>query len=377
MAGKNLHDKPFDQSTIAKLEIFEDYAEAWMPAFVMQGKPKICIFDFFAGTGYDMDGVAGSPIRILEKITHFLGSIFQKGVKVHVYLNEFEPDKRLQQKFAQLQKACKEYLDQHKDLASAIELHLFNEDCEELLPKLMPTIEKYPSLVYLDQNGVKFLSNKYLLALEKMRETDFLYFVSSSYIARFGNTPEFRMHINFDLDEAKQKGYRFIHCSIIEQLRRKLPNGTELRLYPFSILKGANVYGIVFGTTHPLAVDKFLTLSWKRNELNGEADFDLHQDKKKPQMSFFDDNKLTKREQFKQNVRSKILSGEITDNFGLLEYAYDQGHIGSHAAEVLREMKKRKEVDFEGYSPLVTYENVYKTKKRTVYKVLRTVTAID
>ena len=38
---------------IAKLEIFEDYAQAWIPTFVMQAKPVICIFDFFAGTGYD------------------------------------------------------------------------------------------------------------------------------------------------------------------------------------------------------------------------------------------------------------------------------------------------------------------------------------
>lgn len=53
MASKNLHNEPFDESTIAKLEIFEDYAQAWIPTFVMQAKPVICIFDFFAGTGYD------------------------------------------------------------------------------------------------------------------------------------------------------------------------------------------------------------------------------------------------------------------------------------------------------------------------------------
>ncbi len=65
MSIKNLHDKPFDESTIAKLEIFEDYAQAWIPTFVMQGIPTICIFDFFAGTGYDKNEIAGSPIRIL------------------------------------------------------------------------------------------------------------------------------------------------------------------------------------------------------------------------------------------------------------------------------------------------------------------------
>ena len=66
--SKNLHEKPFDDTTIAKLEIFEDYAQAWIPTFVMAGDPEICIFDFFAGTGYDINGIPGSPIRILKKI---------------------------------------------------------------------------------------------------------------------------------------------------------------------------------------------------------------------------------------------------------------------------------------------------------------------
>lgn len=39
MAYKDLHEEPFDDSTIAKLEIFEDYAKAWIPTFVMNGLP--------------------------------------------------------------------------------------------------------------------------------------------------------------------------------------------------------------------------------------------------------------------------------------------------------------------------------------------------
>ena len=59
MAYKDLHEDPFDESTIAKLEIFEDYAQAWIPTFVMQGIPTICIFDFFAETGKDKKDVRG------------------------------------------------------------------------------------------------------------------------------------------------------------------------------------------------------------------------------------------------------------------------------------------------------------------------------
>ena len=39
--SKNLHEKPFEETTIAKLEIFEDYAQAWIPTFVMYGGPRI------------------------------------------------------------------------------------------------------------------------------------------------------------------------------------------------------------------------------------------------------------------------------------------------------------------------------------------------
>lgn len=371
MAVKDLHEKPFDQGTIAKLEIFEDYAEAWVPTFVMQGRPVICIFDFFAGTGYDKTGVPGSPIRIFEKIKPHVIPIFQNKVQVHIYLNEYEPEKKEQRKFELLKKACEEYLKQNPDLGRAVKIHYHNEDCETLFPKLLPEIDKYPSLVYLDQNGVKFLTDKFFFALEKMSETDFLYFVSSSYVWRLGDTPEFEQYVNFDMEELKQNPYQFIHRSVIEQLRRKLPPGSKLKLYPFSIKKGANIHGIIFGASHARAVDKFLTISWKRNEVNGEANFDIDEDAKKVQPDLWGTQKLTKVQKFKETVRTKVLNGEITNNFDLLNYVYEQGHIGSHAADVLREMKKAGEVTFEGAYPLVTYDNVHKNRRLLTYTVLK------
>lgn len=369
MAIRDLHDKPFDQGTIAKLEIFEDYAQAWIPTFVMSGRAKICIFDFFAGTGYDINNTPGSPIRILQKVKMHLLHIFQKGVKVHIFLNEYEPLKKTQRKFDLLRKACAEYLEINKDIRRAVEMHYYNEDCEALFPKLLPEMQKFPSLVYLDQNGVKFLSDKYLLPLEQMRETDFLYFVSSSYTWRFADSPEFETHLNFNTTELKQNPYRFIHRSVIGQLKRRLPKETHLKLYPFSIKKGNNIHGIIFGASHPFAVEKFLRISWKKNEMNGEANFDIDEDIKKVQIDLWASKKLTKLEKFRENVRGKVLSGEITNNFDLFDYVQNEGHIGTQAAEVLREMKQNKEVSYEG-TPLLTYENVYKTKRKVEYKVL-------
>lgn len=370
MAYKDLHDDPFDDGTVAKLEIFEDYAQAWIPTFVMQAVPAIYIYDLFAGTGYDKNGVAGSPIRILEKIKEQIGYIFQKKVKVKVYLNEFEPNKKEQKKFELLKKACAQYLERNKDVNRAIDIKYFNEDFEDLFPKLISEIKQFPSLVYLDQNGIKFLADKYLLELEKTRQTDFLYFVSSSYFKWLGNTEEFKKHLDLDIDELKNNPYQFIHRNVIEQLRKRIPTSSSLKLYPFSLKKGANIFGIVFGAKHPLAVDKFLNLSWNRSPINGDANFDIDDDAKKNQIDLFGDKKLTKIEKFKETLRKKVLTKEIKNNFDALNFVHAEGHVGRHASECLKEMKKNKEIDYEGLSPLVTYENVYKVKRKMEYKII-------
>jgi len=65
------------KAQLLSFQIFEDYAQAWIPTFVMSEFNTICIFDFFAGTGYDKNGEPGSPIRILEKLRNRLGTFFK------------------------------------------------------------------------------------------------------------------------------------------------------------------------------------------------------------------------------------------------------------------------------------------------------------
>jgi three-Cys-motif partner protein len=361
MPYKDLHEKPFDESTIAKLQLFEDYAQAWIPTFVMQSTPTICIFDFFSGTGYDKDGIAGSPIRILQKVNEHIGYIYQKNVKINVYFNEFDKNK-----FILMKEACANYLDNNKSVNQVITIEYLNEGFETLFPKLLPKIGEFPSLVYLDQNGIKFLSDTYLSKLEKAKQTDFLYFVSTSSFWRFGETDEFKTHLKIDMAEAKKNPYKLIHRNVTNQLRKKLPQNTKLKLYPFSLKKGANIYGIIFGASHPRAVQKFLDIAWKQNKTNGEANFDIDDDELKAQGNLYEDQPLTKIQTFQKNVREKVLAKEISNNVELFDYTLEEGHLGKHAADELKKMKKAGQIFFEGRSPLATYENVYSNKKRKV-----------
>jgi len=372
MAARNLHDKPFTDETITKLEIFEDYAQAWLPTFIMQKAPLISIFDFFAGTGYDKSGIAGSPIRLLDKINETKGLVFSNNVKIKIYLNEFEPNKKDQKKFELLRLSCNEYLDKYPSLKHIVEIAYHNEDFETLFPKLLPIIKKHPALVYLDQNGIKFTSEKYFLELEKTFQTDFLYFISSSYFWRFGDLDEFKMNLDIDMDEAKKNPYNFIHVSIIAQLRKKLPAGTRLKLYPFSLKKGSNIHGIIFGASHIRAVDKFLTVAWDRNKDNGQANFDIFDHAHVNQIDMFSGQRRRSRvENFQDIVKTKILNAEINNNFDLYNYAMDEGFLGSHAADCLKEMKKDRKIAYDCTSPLVNYQNVYKTPRKLKYQLIK------
>lgn len=221
MPAKNHHAEPFSEETLAKLEIFEDYAKAWIPTFVMQGCETICIFDFFAGPGKDKNGIYGSPIRILEKIREQIKEINSRNIQVQVYFNEFN-----KQKFETLKNSCTEYLDLYEDVKRSVSIKYFNKNFDSLFNDLIPIIKSKPSLVYLDQNGVKYFSKAYIEKLEETSCTDFLYFVSSSYLWRFGEQEEFKAHslINSqELKNLKSKPYKYIHRSLIAQIRENLP----------------------------------------------------------------------------------------------------------------------------------------------------------
>ncbi|MEX2592798.1 MAG: three-Cys-motif partner protein TcmP [Anditalea sp.] len=360
MPVKDLHNKPFDKGTIAKLELFEDYAQAWIPTFVMKGEKEIHIFDFFAGPGYDSNNVPGSPIRILNKINEQLGNIFSKGTKIIVHFNEFDFDK-----LKVLENNCTEYLSLNPKFKHFLKLNFYNDDAYSLFYKLFPIIEKYPSLIYLDQNGIKFISAEFILKLENLKTTDWLLFVSSSYFKRLGNTDEFKKIVEFKPEELAKIKYSNIHKMVLDKVKAILSTNTELMLFPFSIKKGANIYGVIFGATHLRAVDKFLEISWKKNEINGEANFDIDEDQSKAQFEIFSTKKLTKIEKFKEELKVQILNGSIKNNKEALIFTYETGNFYRNANQLLKKLKKSGDVFYEGKTPGISYNNAlnWKTKR--------------
>ena len=78
---------------------------------------------------------------------------------------------------------------------------------------------------------------------------------------------------------------------------------------------------------------------------------------------------MKKIESFKSFLQSEILGKRLTTNADVLNFTYREGHIPRHAADALKHMKSERLIDYEGSSPMVTYDNVYKLKRIIHYKI--------
>jgi len=107
---------------------------------------------------------------------------------------------------------------------------------------------------------------------------------------------------------------------------------TDYYLAPFSIRKGPNVYGLVFGSRHPRGIDKFLQVAWKHS-LGGEANFDIDEDFLiKNQYDLFTGyvEKSKKIGIFEKELKELILSKKLITNKQIYIFTITQGFLPSN-----------------------------------------------
>ena len=369
MPRKDIFDKPFDEGTLAKLEIFEKYFEIWLPTFVMSPfKQPIQIFDLFSGSGVDKSGIPGSSLRIIETINKHSSILKKQNKVVHLFFNDLNS-----KKITQLERIVTEKILTY-GLTSLIKPIFTNTTFSECLSTYSPILKAGCNLIFVDQNGFKEVIEtvfKHLIALER---TDFMFFVSSSHIHRFAAEAEFQIHHpKFDSEKIKATPRKRIHNVICEEFTKYVP--THIKSYgliPFSLMKSDhnNIYGLIFVCKHPLAADKFLHIVWQRNTLNGNANYDIDDDTRKGQTELFDEVKPTKIEFFQSRLREKLVKSEIKNNRQAYFFSLNEGHIPLHATIEIKKMKKEKLITFESPSPLVNYNMVIKEKRTLEYKVI-------
>ncbi|WBL25097.1 three-Cys-motif partner protein TcmP [Zunongwangia sp. HGR-M22] len=354
MASKDLFKTPFTDETITKLEIFESYLKEWLPVWIKSQKSKnIYIYDFFSGIGYDCDGIPGSPLRILNILVDFQHMILLEKKKIFVLFNEYK-----KKYHDQLVINISDFLEQNKKLNYFLEYKIENESFEELYPKKRKELLNGPNLIFLDQNGMKQFNDHNFKDFLKFKKTDFLVFISSSHIKRFGHTSEFSSYLNIKKEIIEKTEYNKIHETIIDYYRSLIPKESTLKLFPFSLKKNQNIHGLIFGAKHLLAVDKFLNIAWKKDKIGGIANFDINEEivEENNQISLFPEpRKKTKTEKFQEELKAFLLTGSEKNNIETYIFTLQKGFTHHHAIEVLRKLRKT-EIDFKG-QPKLNYKN--------------------
>src|SRR5207302_10936455 len=112
-----------------------------------------------------------------------------------------------------------------------------------------------------------------------------------------------------------------VHRAALGYYRSLLPPEKSYYLAPFSIKKGGNIYGVIFGSAHPVGIDKFLQVVWKNDELRGEADFDIDRENLHPgdlQLPYRE-TRASKITAFEEELGSLLKAGQIQDERDLIQ----------------------------------------------------------
>ncbi len=331
MPKQEIDEKPFSESTLTKLDLFERYAREWLPVFLGERItfPEINICDFFSGSGTDSSGNKGSALRLLAVIGEYRNLITSKPVKVRVFLSD-----KSNEKIARLKERIQaENLD-HLPVEIDAEALPFEERFHHLHSRLKSS--NAANLLIVDQYGVKHLDGTFD-EIVRCPTTDFLAFVSSSWFQRFHSLPEVaKFQVN-----REPKAYHRAHRAAMDAFRRRLPPNRKYYLGEFSLKSGSNIYGVVFGSGHPLGMAKFLKSAWDLDGTNGSANFDVEREglygQEEQQLLFGETPKKIQvfEEELERNIRTKAFRHEMD----VLELCFQHGVMPQHASDILKKLK--------------------------------------
>ena len=371
--AKNINKKAFDEATKLKLDIFGESFEEWLPVFIHDKYTKeVYIFDFFAGSGTDIEGNLGSPLILLDKAKgedRKYCSKAQKPIKFFFNEGKVRKSNELQQNTDTFIESCKI----NNDCSNCIyEYHISNYNFQELFnnPSLKRIFENrnIAKFVLLDQYGFSQINDDIFKQLISFPKTDFIFFISSSFINRFKDHPYTKQHIDTSKINFDDKGTKEIHRAVADYFRSLIPDDKEYYLHHFTIKKGANYYGLIFGTNHTLGMEKFLKVCWRHDKLSGEANFKIESDDYEEGTLFYNPENTVIKEKIKSEIKELILSGKISDNKIGLKFALTKGCEPKLFTEVVQNLINDKSIEIVGKFNKKS-KNIHRIKE--LYKIKR------
>jgi len=360
--AKDIHAKPFDEGTKIKLELFKLYFREWLPVFTKNKSERIEIYDFFAGEGTDSEGLYGSPLIILDELKAYCNDFLYNPTKVVVNFNDYSTvkssllDVNVNLKLQDCSNECNYGFCKTPEnkLNCPFEIHNYNRDFQDFFATEYERFNKTtqtPRFILIDQYGIKHVTTEVFNQLTGLQKTDFLFFISSNHIRRFKEHPGFKTYIdNEKLDFSES---RPAECHrVIYNYYKSLLNGKRYFLGQFSIKKNNNIHGVIFGSSHPLGLEKFLNAAWKIDPHTGETNYDIDEDHIRVgqlSMDLFETgnpDKIKKLASFEEELINFLKIAQ--SNQSIYIFALERGICLSKAREVLSSLEKANRLIFSG-----------------------------
>lgn len=359
MAKRDINKAEFTEETKLKLDLFRECYREWFPVFVHNPYIKhIYVYDMFAGSGMDSAGNPGSPIILFQESRgnqkQHCESLRKSGApKVTFAFNEYEESKKreLEENVSKEFKQCKS---QCAESVCPFENRFFyeQEDFSELVNNNKPfnailSNKNYAKFILLDQYGFKQINDDVFLKLVDSPSTDFIFFIASSFIKRFKEMDAVKNYFNthkINFDDTKPKE---CHRVITNYYRSLIPSDKEYYLHSFTIRKGTNYYGLIFGTNHSLGMEKFVKVCWRHDSQAGESNCNIYNDFEKGSL-FYDVENTAKKVRVQTDVESKIMQSEISDNVTGLKYTLKNGCEPKLFVEVVKKLVNQNKILIKG-----------------------------
>lgn len=343
--AKDMNQEVFDDATKVKLDIFGRCFEEWLPVFVNDVyTDDVNVFDFFAGSGKDAVGAFGSPLVLLDKAKGKDQKYCSNAKKrVEFLFNEAITDKSEElkknietyvlacKKEAECKECCYQYSVQNYEFK---EIFSNNEILKIFQNK------RLGKFVLLDQYGFSQIDENVFKQLINFPKTDFIFFISSSFISRFREHPNTLRYIDtskisFDDIEAKE-----VHRAVASYFKDLIPTGKEYYLHHFSIQKNkGNRYGLILGSNHTLGMEKFLKVCWEIDPQSGEANYNIDNNWAEGTL-FFDPNNSVKKDIVESEIRERLLNGDFRNNIEGLKFTMSRGCQPKLFVNVIKSLEK-------------------------------------
>jgi three-Cys-motif partner protein len=350
---KDINKDRFLEETKVKLQIFSECFREWFPVFIHNLYIKeIFIYDFFAGSGRDSEGTLGSPLILLNEAKgvdcKYCRQVREKYKKINFAFNEKEKTK-----YALLVENVNEYmsicLSQNCQTDKCVYSYAnfkqmeFKDVFQNNKFQTILNNNNYGKFILLDQYGFSQVDSDIFLQLVNAPKTDFIFFISSSFIRRFKEHPATKRYFDtakINFDESRPND---CHRLIAQYYQDIIPANKEYYLHHFTIQKGANYWGLIFGTNHSLGMEKFLKVCWRIDKLSGESNCNINHDFEKGSL-FYTEKETVKKQKIELNIRNKVLSGEISDNICGLKYAIKNGCLPELFTSVIKKLESEKKI---------------------------------